>query len=248
MTLILQSNVDPASGMSLSTIAHNRHTSLTNHMLTISSVFRTCQAAIGWNQQQRFEVTKFAVHPLDSVGYANRNAKMEIIHAVHVFVKSVLFLLLWSKCEGRDSDLNYVTCGSLVKLLNTRHNVRLHSHDVKYGSGNFHNVYIQRQLVPTTAIETKRLPLQVQLLNVILKSTHLKMPFSAVDVRQPQHAANTSSLMFLLSDGFVTTKFYQAVFCLFKRQTRFSTCSPPPPYNAVCCASEGGLWERQERG
>lgn len=112
------------------------HTSLTNHMLTISSVFRTCQAVIGWNQQQRFEVTKFAVHPLDSVGYANRNAKMEIIHAAHVFVKSVLFLLLWSKCEGRDSDLNYVTCGSLVKLLNTRHNVRLHSHDVKYGSGN----------------------------------------------------------------------------------------------------------------
>ncbi|XP_055511381.1 stromal cell-derived factor 2-like protein 1 [Leucoraja erinacea] len=28
-----------------------------------------------------------------------------------------------------------VTCGSVVKLLNNRHNVRLHSHDVKYGSG-----------------------------------------------------------------------------------------------------------------
>lgn len=28
-----------------------------------------------------------------------------------------------------------VTCGSVVKLLNTRHNVRLHSHDVRYGSG-----------------------------------------------------------------------------------------------------------------
>lgn len=72
-----------------------------------------------------------------SVGYENRDTKMEIIHAVHVFVKSVLFLLLWSNCEGRESELNYVTCGSLVKLLNTRHNVRLHSHDVKYGSGNF---------------------------------------------------------------------------------------------------------------
>uniref|UniRef100_A0A3Q3EDK6 Stromal cell-derived factor 2-like 1 n=1 Tax=Labrus bergylta TaxID=56723 RepID=A0A3Q3EDK6_9LABR len=34
-----------------------------------------------------------------------------------------------------NSELSYVTCGSLVKLLNTRHNVRLHSHDVKYGSG-----------------------------------------------------------------------------------------------------------------
>lgn len=61
---------------------------------------------------------------------------MEIINAIHVFVKSLLFLLLWSNCEGRESELNFVTCGSLVKLLNTRHNVRLHSHDVKYGSGN----------------------------------------------------------------------------------------------------------------
>ncbi|XP_078082044.1 stromal cell-derived factor 2-like [Mustelus asterias] len=32
------------------------------------------------------------------------------------------------------SELSYVTCGSVIKLLNTRHNVRLHSHDVKYGS------------------------------------------------------------------------------------------------------------------
>uniref|UniRef100_A0A1B0A1N2 MIR domain-containing protein n=1 Tax=Glossina pallidipes TaxID=7398 RepID=A0A1B0A1N2_GLOPL len=30
---------------------------------------------------------------------------------------------------------NFVTCGSIVKLLNTDYNVRLHSHDVKYGSG-----------------------------------------------------------------------------------------------------------------
>ncbi|KAM9525727.1 stromal cell-derived factor 2 [Guaruba guarouba] len=28
-----------------------------------------------------------------------------------------------------------VTCGSVVKLLNVRHSVRLHSHDVRYGSG-----------------------------------------------------------------------------------------------------------------
>uniref|UniRef100_A0A8C6V8I1 Stromal cell derived factor 2 n=1 Tax=Naja naja TaxID=35670 RepID=A0A8C6V8I1_NAJNA len=28
-----------------------------------------------------------------------------------------------------------VTCGSVVKLLNPRHGVRLHSHDVRYGSG-----------------------------------------------------------------------------------------------------------------
>ncbi|XP_044752834.1 stromal cell-derived factor 2 isoform X2 [Coccinella septempunctata] len=29
----------------------------------------------------------------------------------------------------------YVTCGSVIKLLNTDHRVRLHSHDIKYGSG-----------------------------------------------------------------------------------------------------------------
>lgn len=28
-----------------------------------------------------------------------------------------------------------VTCGSVLKLFNTQHRVRLHSHDVKYGSG-----------------------------------------------------------------------------------------------------------------
>lgn len=32
-------------------------------------------------------------------------------------------------------ELEYVTCGSVLKLVNTRSNVRLHSHDVKYGSG-----------------------------------------------------------------------------------------------------------------
>lgn len=68
----------------------------------------------------------------------NGNITMEIMSTVHVFVKSLLFVLLCSICEGRESELSYVTCGSLVKLLNTRHNVRLHSHDVKYGSGNTH--------------------------------------------------------------------------------------------------------------
>ncbi|KAM9330002.1 stromal cell-derived factor 2-like protein 1 [Gastrophryne carolinensis] len=37
-------------------------------------------------------------------------------------------------CRG-DDEIEHVTCGSVIKLLNTRHNVRLHSHDVKYGSG-----------------------------------------------------------------------------------------------------------------
>ncbi|XP_037948234.1 stromal cell-derived factor 2, partial [Teleopsis dalmanni] len=30
---------------------------------------------------------------------------------------------------------NFVTCGSILKLLNSDYNYRLHSHDVKYGSG-----------------------------------------------------------------------------------------------------------------
>ncbi|GFT90793.1 hypothetical protein TNCV_2708271, partial [Trichonephila clavipes] len=30
---------------------------------------------------------------------------------------------------------SYVTCGSVIKLLNNHSKVRLHSHEVKYGSG-----------------------------------------------------------------------------------------------------------------
>lgn len=59
--------------------------------------------------------------------------RMDISPVVLINLFCLLFIL--SKSEGRDVDANYVTCGSLVKLLNTRHNVRLHSHDVKYGSG-----------------------------------------------------------------------------------------------------------------
>ncbi|CAG9853879.1 unnamed protein product [Phyllotreta striolata] len=33
------------------------------------------------------------------------------------------------------SSQKYVTCGSVLKLLNTDYRVRLHSHDVKYGTG-----------------------------------------------------------------------------------------------------------------
>ncbi|XP_043925726.1 uncharacterized protein LOC122800342 [Protopterus annectens] len=54
------------------------------------------------------------------------------------FLRHLCFLLVAALlsvprlCLG--SEFEYVTCGSVVKLLNTRHNVRLHSHDVKYGS------------------------------------------------------------------------------------------------------------------
>ncbi|XP_051970616.1 stromal cell-derived factor 2-like protein 1 [Xyrauchen texanus] len=57
------------------------------------------------------------------------------LRMISVFLDFFLLFLMFAQCGGRDLDSSYVTCGSLVKLLNTRHNVRLHSHDVKYGSG-----------------------------------------------------------------------------------------------------------------
>ncbi|TRY57556.1 hypothetical protein DNTS_023498 [Danionella cerebrum] len=46
------------------------------------------------------------------------------------------------------SELSFVTCGSVVKLLNVKHNVRLHSHDVRYGSGSG-----QQSVTGVTAVE-----------------------------------------------------------------------------------------------
>lgn len=45
---------------------------------------------------------------------------------------SIRVIVLSSAGSGQSQ---YVTCGSLVKLLNEAYKVRLHSHDVKYGSG-----------------------------------------------------------------------------------------------------------------
>uniref|UniRef100_A0A3Q4B8K6 MIR domain-containing protein n=1 Tax=Mola mola TaxID=94237 RepID=A0A3Q4B8K6_MOLML len=45
----------------------------------------------------------------------------------------LLFCLIFGVALG--AELNFVTCGSVIKLLNIKHNVRLHSHDVRYGSG-----------------------------------------------------------------------------------------------------------------
>ena len=55
-------------------------------------------------------------------------------------VSLVLFGTLCSAVGA--SNLAVVTCGSVVKLLNTRHNVRLHSHDVRYGSGTAARVWV----------------------------------------------------------------------------------------------------------
>jgi len=47
----------------------------------------------------------------------------------------VLQLLVAPYVYCKESDFKYVTCGSILKLYNSRQGVRLHSHDIKYGSG-----------------------------------------------------------------------------------------------------------------
>uniref|UniRef100_A0A671S1F5 Stromal cell-derived factor 2 n=1 Tax=Sinocyclocheilus anshuiensis TaxID=1608454 RepID=A0A671S1F5_9TELE len=49
------------------------------------------------------------------------------------FPITVLLSCMFTLSSG--SEINLVTCGSVVKLVNVKHNVRLHSHDVRYGSG-----------------------------------------------------------------------------------------------------------------
>uniref|UniRef100_A0A6M2E617 Putative secreted stromal cell-derived factor 2 n=1 Tax=Amblyomma tuberculatum TaxID=48802 RepID=A0A6M2E617_9ACAR len=48
---------------------------------------------------------------------------------------SFLFLILMHLGASVCADLQYVTCGSVLKLENLQNQVRLHSHDIKYGSG-----------------------------------------------------------------------------------------------------------------
>ncbi|XP_055923363.1 stromal cell-derived factor 2 [Eupeodes corollae] len=55
--------------------------------------------------------------------------KLELKHIVLAFN----FLLNIVSIDGAKSP--FVTCGSIVKLLNSDYGSRLHSHDVKYGSG-----------------------------------------------------------------------------------------------------------------
>lgn len=47
----------------------------------------------------------------------------------------VIFCVLFKFTSGAEFDYPYVTCGSVLKLYNIRNGIRLHSHDVKYGSG-----------------------------------------------------------------------------------------------------------------
>ncbi|CAB3369674.1 Hypothetical predicted protein [Cloeon dipterum] len=54
-------------------------------------------------------------------------------YANSIFFLSLSFLLFLGQIEAKRTQ--FVTCGSVIKLLNTDYKVRLHSHDVKYGSG-----------------------------------------------------------------------------------------------------------------
>jgi dolichyl-phosphate-mannose--protein O-mannosyl transferase len=56
-----------------------------------------------------------------------KGTKISVVTVVKTS-KLTLFVL-----TGRSNQ--YVTCGSVLKLMNTGYKVRLHSHDVKYGTG-----------------------------------------------------------------------------------------------------------------
>lgn len=61
---------------------------------------------------------------------------METMPGFTSFRRSLVIFSLLISCvniEGRGNQ--FVTCGSVMKLLNIDFNVRLHSHDVKYGTG-----------------------------------------------------------------------------------------------------------------
>lgn len=47
----------------------------------------------------------------------------------------LLLALLVLGSGAAKTGTGFVTCGSVLKLFNTQHRVRLHSHDIKYGSG-----------------------------------------------------------------------------------------------------------------
>ena len=48
---------------------------------------------------------------------------------------ALLLALSVSSGGASKASAGLVTCGSVLKLLNTHHKVRLPSHDIKYGSG-----------------------------------------------------------------------------------------------------------------
>lgn len=55
-------------------------------------------------------------------------------HMARLFLWSfMIFLFCMNYIQAKGTQ--HVTCGSVLKLMNVDYNVRLHSHDIKYGSG-----------------------------------------------------------------------------------------------------------------
>lgn len=50
-------------------------------------------------------------------------------------VTQCMVMLVSTLVQASSSNLQHVTCGSVVKLMNNNYKTRLHSHDIKYGSG-----------------------------------------------------------------------------------------------------------------
>jgi dolichyl-phosphate-mannose--protein O-mannosyl transferase len=59
------------------------------------------------------------------------------MNAMKLFPLFCIYFLssLVSVIRTSSSSYPYVTCGSVIKLVNNNYKIRLHSHDVKYGSG-----------------------------------------------------------------------------------------------------------------
>ena len=61
----------------------------------------------------------------------------ELLCATKLRTLILLLTFLTATIHMTDANVNlpYVTCGSVVKLMNNNYKTRLHSHDIKYGSG-----------------------------------------------------------------------------------------------------------------
>lgn len=55
--------------------------------------------------------------------------------AAEAALLGLLLAFLVPVSSAAKTGTGLVTCGSVLKLFNTQHRVRLHSHDIKYGSG-----------------------------------------------------------------------------------------------------------------
>ncbi|XP_053702557.1 stromal cell-derived factor 2 [Synchiropus splendidus] len=63
-------------------------------------------------------------------------------------ITPLVLLIACMTGQSVGTELSFVTCGSVVKLVNIKHNVRLHSHEVRYGSGSG-----QQSVTGVTAVE-----------------------------------------------------------------------------------------------